>query len=415
MSNKSDSQRKGICRLGDVLSVRRGQTIKASLAKGSTGAPLLGMGVFALDGGFRHHNIRFYSGPVVPRGQVSPGDTLVAITDMGQNVLILGRPARVPQALGDSSVVSADVGIVDWKTENAYLRSYAYWVMRTAEFREHCLRHATGTTVRRVKSGDIESFLIGDPYSESSRNLVDTLEAIECKRQLNSRMCATLQDFARTQFRLWHPVPSDTADSSLPEGWTIESLDSIAHYLNGAACQKYPATKGQLHLPVIKIRELNQGITPNTDIAAHDIPEKWHVDDGDVLFSWSGTLVAKIWTGGKGALNQHLFKVTSDRYPRWFFYLWTLHHLDEFRRIAGEKATTMGHIKRRHLTEAICTVPPEVVLTKFAEVLGPIVDRHVANELESRTLGEIRDVLLSKLISGEIRVPEAEQTVEAAL
>jgi hypothetical protein len=122
-------------RLGDILSVRRGQTVKAALA-GSSGPQLLGMGVIRPEGGFRDHKVRRYGGTVETRGQVTPGDVLVAITDMGANVLILGRPARVPASVGALAVVSSDVGIAEWKTNDPYERAYAYWSMRTGVIHE---------------------------------------------------------------------------------------------------------------------------------------------------------------------------------------------------------------------------------------------------------------------------------------
>ena len=94
--------------------------------------------------------------------------------------------------------------------------------------------------------------------------------------------------------------------------------------------------------------------------SVHIKPE-YVVVDSDVLFSWSGSLEVEVWSGGRGALNQHLFKVASDKVPKWFYYFATRHHLPNFRAIAADKATTMGHIQRKHLTEArIAVAPPEV-------------------------------------------------------
>ena len=132
----------------------------------------------------------------------------------------------------------------------------------------------------------------------------------------------------------------------------------IAHYLNGLACQKHPAVEGRKSLPVIKIRELRQGIIANSDRATADVATKYIVEDGDILFSWSGSLLVSIWCNGRGVLNQHVFKVTSGRYPKWYFYHATKHHLEEFQRIAADKATTMGHIQRHHLSSAKLAVKP---------------------------------------------------------
>ena len=123
--------------------------------------------------------------------------------------------------------------------------------------------------------------------------------------------------------------------------------------------------------------------------------------------------MAKFWTDGEGALNQHLFKVSSDRYPAWFFSHWIHHHLEEFQAIAASKVTTMGHIQRRHLKDAIATCPPDGVLSVLSHTISPLVELTVENELEIRTLARTRDLLLPKLMSGEIRLAEAEKGLEA--
>lgn len=200
----------------------------------------------------------------------------------------------------------------------------------------------------------------------------------------------------------------------IPEGWDVLPLDEIADYVNGAACQKFPPQPGRETLPVIKIRELNQGVSDQTDRVGVDFPDKHLAADGDVLFSWSGTLTCKVWTGGPGFVNQHVFKVSSDRFPRWFYLHWTNHHLDVFKGIAADKATTMGHIKRSHLTEALCAVPDIELLEAASGLIKPVDERLVKSELEMRTLGVLRDSLLPKLVSGELRVDDAERFVEGA-
>ncbi len=154
---------------------------------------------------------------------------------------------------------------------------------------------------------------------------------------------------------------------------------------------------------MIKIAELRSGVSSSSGRASVAIPPEYVVDDGDVLFSWSGSLEVVIWCGGKGALNQHLFKVTSRRYPRWFYYFWGKQHLPAFRDIASDKATTMGHIRRHHLSEALVVVPPQPIVDAADRVMSPLFARFVGNCHESRTLAAIRDALLPKLMSGEVR------------
>ncbi len=207
--------------------------------------------------------------------------------------------------------------------------------------------------------------------------------------------------------------PDSFVDSELgeiPEGWEVASLDRTAHFLNGLALQKYPPT-GDESLPVIKIAQLRAGNTAGADRCNTDVPSEYVVEDGDVLFSWSGSLECVLWTGGKGALNQHLFKVTSDRYHKWFYYLWVHHHLPQFRHIAAGKATTMGHIQRHHLSDAKVVIPSQPLDSRMTDLLEPIIEQIVQNSIQSRTLAALRDALLPKLISGELRVPDAERIV----
>ncbi len=149
---------------------------------------------------------------------------------------------------------------------------------------------------------------------------------------------------------------------------------------------------------------MKSGISNNTEKARTDIDEKYIVNNGDVLFSWSGTLELMMWTSGKGALNQHIFKVTSINHEKWFYYLWIKLHLDEFVRIAAGKVTTMGHIQRHHLSEALVLIPPTKTLENMNCTMNPIFKKFIQNKTSIQILIKIRDALLPKLMSGEIRI-----------
>jgi type I restriction enzyme S subunit len=155
-------------------------------------------------------------------------------------------------------------------------------------------------------------------------------------------------------------------------------------------------------LPVIKISQLRKGSSEGADRASGAIRPEYIIKDGDVIFSWSGSLEVEIWCGGEGALNQHLFKVTSQIYPKWFYYLWTRHHLNKFRQIAASKATTMGHIQRGHLSEVMVLVPNPEVLELANEVMGPIIEQIIGCELRAKSILTLRDTVLPRLISGQL-------------
>lgn len=264
------------------------------------------------------------------------------------------------------------------------------------------------------------------PLAEQKR-IAEVLGALDDKIELNRRMNATLEATAQALFQSWFvdfdpvrakldgrtPSGIDPATAALfpdsfeesplghiPKGWEVRSLDKVAHYLNGLALQKYPPGDGPT-LPVIKIAQLRKGDSIGADRCNTDLPQDYTVQDGDVLFSWSGSLEVELWCGGPGALNQHLFKVTSPEFPKWFYYLWTLYHLDEFRLIAADKATTMGHIQRGHLTAAKVIIPKPQLLDAMTNTMAPLIEQLIANRIQSRTLATLRDTLLPKLLSGE--------------
>lgn len=181
----------------------------------------------------------------------------------------------------------------------------------------------------------------------------------------------------------------------------VKALDEIAHYQNGLALQKFRPENE--FLPVVKIAELKKGYADGSEKASVNIKPECIIDNGDVIFSWSGSLVVDFWCGGKAALNQHLFKVTSDNHPKWFYYLYTKHHLAEFQRIAQDKAVTMGHIKREHLSKAFCVVPDKLFLSEI-KMFENLLSQVINNRLENFNLQEVRDGLLPKLLSGELEV-----------
>ena len=162
---------------------------------------------------------------------------------------------------------------------------------------------------------------------------------------------------------------------------------------------------------MIKIAQLRAGNTNGADSASADLAADYIVEDGDVLFSWSGSLECLLWAGGRGALNQHLFKVTSTDYPKWLYYLWIHQHLLSFRHIAAAKATTMGHIQRHHLSQAKVLLPPQNLLSAVDQYISPLIEAIPKNRVQIRTLETLRDLLLPKLISGGIRIEDVTRIV----
>ena len=250
---------------------------------------------------------------------------------------------------------------------------------------------------------------------EDQRRIVSILSSLDRKIELNNKINADLEEMAQAIFKNlfvdFEPFKDgkfvDSELGMIPEGWKVGRLTEIASYMNGLAMQKFPPENDEDSLPVLKIKELGQGFCgPDSDRCSCNIKDECKVHNGDVIFSWSGTLLVDVWCGGDCGLNQHLFKVTSKEYPKWFYYYWTKHHLQEFIHIAKDKAVTMGHIKRGHLEEALVAIPDNDSMERAHELFEPILSKMISLRLENSRLSLLRDTLLPRLMSGELEVPE---------
>ena len=290
------------------------------------------------------------------------------------------------------------------------------------------LVQATGSTFPNVSASQLASIPYPNLSAAEQRAIAHILGTLDDKIELNRRMNETLEAMARALFKSWFvdfdPVrakmagrdtglPKHLADlfpdrlvesevGEIPEGWEVMALDTIADFRNGLALQRYRPQTRYERLPVVKIAQLRSGKTDSGEWATSDICPEFIIDDGDVVFSWSGSLMVMVWCSGRAALNQHLFKVTSTRFPKWFFLHNVRSHLANFQTIAAGKATTMGHIKRHHLSDAMCTVPDSRLLAAADGPLSAIFERSLSANIQSRTLASLRDTLLPELCTDSL-------------
>lgn len=269
---------------------------------------------------------------------------------------------------------------------------YLYYLVTTDKFREVAIKSMSGTSGRqRVQKDQILDFSVDLPSLEDQEKIMKPLKLIDDKISLNNKLNTNLEKISTKFFLNW--LSNTHSDKK-------KSLDSIANYKNGLAMQKFRPVNIKESLPVVKIRELNQGHTDsNSDLCRKDIDKSVQINTGDIIFSWSGTLLLDLWAGTEAGLNQHLFKVTSNDYPSWFIYEWTKYYLQEFQLIAKSKATTMGHIKRSNLKESFAITPGDNELTKLNNLLGPIFDNKIKIRKQNLILKQIKKQLLAKLLN----------------
>jgi len=288
--------------------------------------------------------------------------------------------------------------------ESKIYPKYLFTVLRSREIQQQIYNTNVGDVIPHFKKQFLDQLLIPIPERSIQESIGDLYYVLSLKAERNKKINDNLYAQAKAIFDN-HFINID----AIPAGWRKGNLLDIANYLNGLAMQKFRPQGNEIGLPVLKIKELRQGsCDDSSELCSLSIKPEYIIHDGDVVFSWSGSLLVDIWCGGTCGLNQHLFKVTSDVYDKWFYYLWTAHHLARFIAIAADKATTMGHIKREELAKAEVLIPCEEDYTSFNSIMQPIFELIISNRIESRKLAALRDELLPKLMTGEIDVSDVQ-------
>lgn len=296
--------------------------------------------------------------------------------------------------------------------------------LRSPLFRRTIINNTVMTLRASFNEAMFSYLAIMLPDFETQKKIGDFLYSLEKKKQINNQINQELEAMAKTLYDYWF-VQFDFPDQNgkpykssggkmvyhpelkreIPEGWGVDSLWNIANFYNGLAMQKYrPDTNEDDYLPVIKIREMMNGFSKDTEKARLDIPAEAVVERGDILFSWSATLEVIIWGKERGALNQHIFKVTSDTYPKSFIYFELKSYLKVFKSIAELRKTTMGHITQDHLKQAKIVVPPIELISKLDAKLQPIMSQQQILENQNQELTQLRDWLLPMLMNGQVKV-----------
>lgn len=368
------------CKLGEIVDVIMGQSPKSEFYNTEEkGYPFLqGNRTF----GLKYPTFDIYT--TVLTKLAKAGDIIMSV--------------RAP--VGDLNITPVDMclgrGVCALRMKNGN-QSFLFYLMKY--YVPHLLQKESGTVFGSVNKRDItelEVDIIEDV--EKQKEIARYLEMIDDKIELNNAINNNLERQAQAIFKT-----EFLSLKALPSGWRQASLIDIADFLNGLAMQKYRPSGNEIGIPVLKIKELRQGCCDNnSELCSPNIKNEYIIHDGDVIFSWSGSLLVDFWCGGISGLNQHLFKVTSSKYDKWFYYAWTKHHLDHFIYIATDKATTMGHIKRDELAKAEVFIPHEADYHRIGALLQPIYDLIISNRIENKRLALLRDTILPKLISGNL-------------
>lgn len=411
-------------KLGELIDVTRGASLAGDNYATEGELVRLTLGNFDYQSnGFKQNSSKdniFYNGEVDSSFILEEGDIITPLTE--QAIGLLGSTAKIPES--GKYIQSQDVALVKVKSEKL-VHDFAYYLLPTASVKKQLSAGAQQTSIRHTSPDKIKDCTVYIPEPTEQQKIADFLNQIEEKIAINKKENETLEAMAKQLYDYWFiqfdfpdangrpyktsggkMVWNETLKREIPEGWEVKNLPYIASFTNGLACQRFRPTGDDCGLPVIKISNMHGEKSNEKEFVKSDIPESVKVYDGDILFSWSASLEVIIWAYGIGGLNQHIFKVTEKNgYSKYFVYHKLLGYVDQFRRIAQARKTTMGHITSDHLNQSTIEIPDnEIIYKSFDKEVAPIYSRIISNSQEVIKLQGLKDFILPLLMTGQVTI-----------
>lgn len=423
--------------VGDLVTLVRGTTYKGALV-GQPGPALLGLGSIVPGGGFRAGDFKTYGGDCPEKLMLRPGDLYVSLKGATKDGEMIGSVAQVPPQVNSGRLTQDTVKLVlDPKYEE--LRQYLYWLLRTPQYRAYCAGHATGSAVVALSRDDFLSYPI-PRFSSLHAAIVGLLENIDDKIELNRRMNETLEAMARAIFKdwfvdfgptrartegrapylapeIWNLFPDALDDEGKPVGWQVGSISDLAD-------TNHRSWTARNHPPFVEYIDLSNAKWGNIDaittLAWEDAPSRARrlARAGDTIVGTTrpgnGSFA---YISRDGLTVSTGFAVLS---PREAVYQDVVHlaatrpeNIERLANLADGHGGAYPAVKPNEVSDTELALPGDATFTAFAELVAPLRAKIESANIESRSLAQARDLLLPKLMSGEIRLREAERAVEA--
>ena len=308
-----------------------------------------------------------------------------------------GKTAFV-DILDEDEVAFGSTEFVVMSPTKEVLPKFVYYTARRSEIVRKAFKWRNGTTARRQRiSTEVFDYIeIKVPPVTTQKRIVKVLDQLDSKIEQLEAESQRLEEAGKEIFKNYY--------EDIPKSqYTTYAFSDVADFVDGMAfSQEDWSNEGE---PIIKIDELNSGVTRRTDQYNEEVLEKYKLSPGDVLFAWSASLGIYYWDRDYGILNQHIFNVIPKReLNRPLLYFFLKRSMPEFLSLAH--GTTTKHINRSALDEVEIKLPNSELLDELDILIRPIFEKMVQNGLEISKLEELRDALLPKLMSGEIRVDD---------
>ena len=409
--------------LGELVEIKHGFAFKGEyFAEEKTNDILLTPGNFAIGGGFQWGKLKFYDGPIPSDYILTEGDLVVTMTDLSKASDTLGYSAIVPSS-EKLLLHNQRIGKIKTKT-NSVDKMYLSYQLRTKTYRNEVLASATGSTVKHTSPSKICAYRFLLPPLDEQKAIASVLGALDDKIENNRRMNETLEEMARAIFKSWFvdfdPVhakaagnapahmdaetaalfPNSFGDDGLPAGWQMKSLGDIADLSWGDT-------------NTTKSSYVEEGFDAYSASGKDGKLSHFDFERLGIVLSAIGANCGKTWLArGKWSCIKNTIRFWSLNELAPTIYLFHATGRNNFWPLRGsaQPFISQGDARRRSVL-----IASNGEATHFENFVDKFYKKISDNEDENQTLAELRDTLLPKLMSGEIRVKDAEREVEAAV
>ena len=426
-------------RLEDLINIIRGRSYSSDQLQDNLSTALVTLKSFRRNGGYREDGLKPYIGPYDEDQVVYPNDIVVAQTDITQNGDVIGRPAIIPNNVPYLTLVaSLDVAIIKHKLKNNLSPTFLYYRLLADDYIHHAKSHSTGTTVLHMRRDGINKFKFSLPSLDEQRSIAHILRTLDEKIDLNQRMSQTLEKMAQALFKSWFvdfdPVrakmegrwmpgkslpslpahlydlfPKKLVDSELgevPEGWEVKELGEIAeqHRSSAKPIEIEPST------PYIALKHMpKRCITLSEWKTSENLASnKYRFKRGDILFGKLRPYFHKVGVAPLAGVCSTDIVVISPLSQDWFGLI--LCHVSSSEFIDYTESVSIGtKMPRTNWTDMSrykIAFPKQELAKVFTKMIQLYINKIILTTHNSHTLATKRNVLLPRLISGELRTSQ---------
>jgi type I restriction enzyme, S subunit len=412
--------------LGELVRIRHGFAFKGEYFHDEgPGDILVTPGNFAIGGGFTWHKTKYYTGPVDDRFVLRPGAVMITMTDLSKGADTLGSPAIVPPPPDGARLLhNQRLGLVEITAPDRLDPRFLYWALRTETYRRQVVASATGTTVKHTSPARIGEALVPLPPLSDQRAIAAILGSLDDKVESNHRLGRLFEETAATIFRarfvdfVGVEEFDESAVGRIPRGWRVAPAGNVlkvvgggtpstkeGRFWNGQHCWATPKDLAGIRSPIVLDTDRHLTDEGVNRISSKSLPLRTVLLSSRAPVGYTAISFVPI------AVNQGFIAIPpSDGIPSEFVLFWLREHMAEIKAHAG--GTTFAEISKRQFRSLPMLLPSRETLRGFEGVARPMFDLIAGAEVEARTLAQLRDALLPKLISGQIRVPDTADPAE---